>query len=557
MTIADLERFGELSSQVETLILERNAQYAEMDRIGPAVLAQMKSIVDNIVTRQDTLGPQGQAKASRAIRIVAIAVIASALLGATLALSTGRSIRRRLESITSSMTEIANGNLEVEVARSEQQHEIGKMTNALVVFLENARRARTLDKELKAKAEQERQLDAEMREREAQQASEKEQARVAEREKERIHSEEVTAFQVLMEDVLGKAGEGDFAVRMPEGHSDESMRNLSKIVNTLLNAIQSNIEDVVQSLNSLSKGNLTVRMTGARKGSFATMQQDFNDALGSLSATMKDIAGSSGSVAMTASELESASLIMSRRGEKNASALEEVSAAIDEISKSVRQVVDSTKAANAATKLVREKAGQSREVANQTEASINGITEASARINSVVKVIEDIAFQINLLALNAGVEAARAGEAGRGFSVVASEVRALAQRSQEAVQEIGQVIEENNKSVHNGVSQVTKSREALEDIVAKVEETAQQIADITTAVEEQSSGIEDIRATVVTLDNSAQASAASLEELTASNVTLNQEANSLNSAVSHFKIEDSHQEQTDGLTHGVPERIAS
>ncbi|WP_262386667.1 hypothetical protein ROLI_042370 [Roseobacter fucihabitans] len=162
------------------------------------------------------------------------------------------------------------------------------------------------------------------------------------------------------------------------------------------------------------------------------------------------------------------------------------------------------------------------------------MTEASAQINHVVKVIKDIAFQINLLALNAGVEAAWAGEAGRGISVVASEVRALAQRSQEAVQEIRQVIDQNNQSVEAGVEQIGLSREALEGLIAEVEVASGQISDIATAAEQQSVEIDEVNTAIRSIDSTSQTNAATLEEMTASTVVLNEDAKTLAEALSQF-----------------------
>ena len=105
------------------------------------------------------------------------------------------------------------------------------------------------------------------------------------------------------------------------------MRNLSSVINGLLGSIETNIADVVTKLNALAQGDLGVTINGRRKGSFARMQGDFNSALQELAAAMQHILGSSSLVAGTASELESASLIMSKRGEETASSIEETSAA--------------------------------------------------------------------------------------------------------------------------------------------------------------------------------------------------------------------------------------
>lgn len=351
-------------------------------------------------------------------------------------------------------------------------------------------------------------------------------------------SKRAAALQELLSDfdkVVTAAGQGNFKALMKVDSNEPDLQGLSERMNNLMSTIDTNINDVVINLNALAEGDLGREIVGTRNGAFGRMQADFNSAMQTLNTTMCSISSCSVTVASNAAELEGASRIMSQQGEHTASALEEASVAIEQITGSIKNVVLSTREADQATKLIQEKASASRIVSDQTEASINKLTEASQKINSVVKVIEDIAFQINLLALNAGVEAARAGEAGRGFSVVASEVRALAQRSQDAVQEIGTVIEENNQTVQYGVSQVAKSRQTLEEIAGQVEEASRKISEISFAVEEQATAMDEVRATVVTIDASAQKNVTSLDELTASNAVLNQEATTMNELVKKFK----------------------
>ncbi len=118
--------------------------------------------------------------------------------------------------------------------------------------------------------------------------------------------------------------------------------------------------------------------------------------------------------------------------------------------------------------------------------------------------------------------------------MVASEVRALAQRSQEAVQEISQVIDQNNQSVEAGVEQVALSREALEGIMSEVEVASGQISDIALAVEQQSVGIEEVNTAIRSIDTTAQTNAAALEEMTASSVSLSEEAKVLAETLGQF-----------------------
>lgn len=501
-------------------------------RAVSAAFAESEPFFEGLETTIEAEVEATQAAASRIGNVVLIGSVIALFLTAFLFFRWAKRVSQRIAQPWRETVEVIDGLAEghADIERLKNNYvEVAAVASAFEGFHQSI-----LDKE---QAEQEKRDLArrEAQEAEAKLEEEKREIDAEERRKEQARIQTLETFQKDMERVLGEAASGDFTNRMSDNIDDAELAGLAQVINRLLETTETNIKDIVVCIGQLSDGNLGTRIDGDRQGAFLQMKEDFNAALATLSQTMAQIMQSGQNVSGTSSELERSSLDMAKRSENNAAAVEETSAAVEQISASIRQVVENSKAANEATQKVKENAAKTREVSNETEASINAMTEASAQINSVVKVIEDIAFQINLLALNAGVEAARAGEAGRGFSVVASEVRALAQRSQEAVQEIGQVIEQNNRSVEVGVEKVGLSRKALEGIVEEVEVASGQISEIALAVEQQATGIDEVTSAIRSIDTTTQKNAAALEEMTASSVSLSEDAKSLAAALGRFR----------------------
>jgi methyl-accepting chemotaxis protein len=165
--------------------------------------------------------------------------------------------------------------------------------------------------------------------------------------------------------------------------------------------------------------------------------------------------------------------------------------------------------------------------------------EASSReISDILGLINEIAFQTSLLALNAGVEAARAGEAGRGFAVVAAEVRALANRSGEAAKQIASLVAASNGEVAGGVARVEATQQALGRITARVAEVEAGIGEIAGGAGEQSRGLDELDAAVAALSKSVQENAAMAEQSNAAGSALTQEAERLAHAIHAFRLHD-------------------
>ncbi|WP_407494015.1 methyl-accepting chemotaxis protein [Pseudooceanicola sp. MF1-13] len=297
------------------------------------------------------------------------------------------------------------------------------------------------------------------------------------------------------------------------------------IVDTLRNAIA-----------QLADRDLTTQITADLGADNDQLRQDFNTAVQELRRTVEIVVTNAELVSTDAGAISAAANDLASRTERQAAGLEEAVAAIQEISASVRSSADAARLANRVVDSARNQAKDSGEVVKRATDAMSAIETSSHAISRITEVIDEIAFQTNLLALNAGVEAARAGENGRGFSVVATEVRALAARSSNSAREIKELIAQSNEQVETGVKLVRAAGDALSRITGSVSEVSNHVASIAGSAEEQAGTISAIEGTMQELDSVTQQNAAMFEETSAASVALTQEAQSLNDAVSRFKL---------------------
>jgi methyl-accepting chemotaxis protein len=177
-------------------------------------------------------------------------------------------------------------------------------------------------------------------------------------------------------------------------------------------------------------------------------------------------------------------------------------------------------------------------VVRDAVAAMSQIEQSAKEISQIIGVIDEIAFQTSLLALNAGVEAARAGDAGRGFAVVASEVRALAQRSADAAKQIKTLISTSGAQVSAGVGLVGETGRSLERIVVQVGEINGIVSEIAASAKEQATGLAEVNTAVNQMDQVTQQNAAMVEESTAASHALAREVDELAQLIRRFRTED-------------------
>ena len=323
-------------------------------------------------------------------------------------------------------------------------------------------------------------------------------------------------------------------------------------------------EQVVGALHRLAEGDLTNKLKLSGRDDFAWLAYEYDCARKSLLKLVTELASHATTVSESAAQLAQSSESITRSTQQQSEAASSIAAAVEEMAVSVSHVADNAREARNLSQEAGNASHEGTTVIGNVVTEVSHIAQAvqhsstvieelgrqSAQIRSIVKVIDEVAEQTNLLALNAAIEAARAGEQGRGFAVVADEVRKLAERTASSTKEIGGMIEAIGKGtseavismqqgvakVENGVALAQQAGNAITAIDSRTQRVVTTVGDISTAIEEQRTATDVIARHVESIAQMAESNSVATQQTGDTARRLAELSRGLQSAVAQFKV---------------------
>lgn len=309
---------------------------------------------------------------------------------------------------------------------------------------------------------------------------------------------------------------------------------MTKYLVTPINTVKKSIEEV-------TSGNLGVSIPEFGNNCAGRLIPGINSLSSNIATLVREIRASSQTAMTLSDQLSSRSAQLSVKTEQQSASLVQTAASMEEMAASTKNNADNTRLASEQANIATLQARKGGELMGQVANNMQSITDCAQQMTEIISLIDGIAFQTNILALNAAVEAARAGDHGKGFSVVAGEVRSLAHRSAEAAKNIKSLIEVTSHNVTQGVNAVSEAEKNMHDIVTGSGNVSRLMDEISASTSEQEKGISQITLALSELERVTQSNVSMVEELNGSSDVLRNQVIELQTRTRNFRLKNEYQ----------------